>query len=180
MTTTTPDSQTTFTATKAAPAKAQIEHSPLQALRKGIDLAGQKGLFIALPVIFLWFGGMKFTAYEAGAIEGLIANSPFIAFLLNVFSAQTVSNLIGLVELAIAGLIAARFFAPRLAVIGSAGAVLTFLLTFSFFFTTPGVFLADVSGPAISVLPGQFLLKDLALLAASFWVLNDSLKAVGK
>jgi hypothetical protein len=32
--------------------------------------------------------------------------------------------------------------------------------------------------PAITVAPGQFLLKDVGLLAASFWVLVDSLKAM--
>jgi len=51
-------------------------------------------------------------------------------------------------------------------------------LPFSFFFSTPGVFLADVGGLAISVLPGQFLLKDLALLVVAVWAVNDSVKAV--
>ena len=145
--------------------------------RKSIRFLGTKGVFIALPIVFVWFGAMKFTAYEAGAIEGLIANSPFIAFMLSVLGKQGASNLIGVVEIAIAVLIALRFVNPRLAALGATGAVATFVLTFSFFFTTPGVFLADIAGPAISVLPGQFLLKDLALLAASFWALNNSLEA---
>lgn len=145
--------------------------------RTVLDKAASYGPYAALSIVFLWFGGMKFTAYEAGAIEGLIANSPFIAFTLSIFSAQTVSNLIGIVELAIAALLALRFFNPKLAAIGAAGAALTFVLTFSFFFSTPGVFLEGVSGPAISVLPGQFLLKDLALLALSIFLLNDALKA---
>jgi len=32
--------------------------------------------------------------------------------------------------------------------------------------------------PVLSVLPGQFLLKDLVLLSASVWTLGDSLTAV--
>ena len=149
-------------------------------VRNVIRAVAKKGLFVALPIVFLWFGGMKFTAYEAGAIEGLIANSPLVAWLLSVFSPQGASNLIGTVEIAIAILLAVRFVAPKLAAIGAAGAVLTFVVTFSFFFSTPGVFLEEVGGLGISVVPGQFLLKDLALLVASLWALDDALSAAGK
>jgi uncharacterized membrane protein YkgB len=44
----------------------------------------------------------------------------------------------------------------------------TYLITLTFFFSTPGVAETTAGGfPAISALPGQFLLKDLVLLAAS-------------
>lgn len=145
--------------------------------REWLRFAAQKGVFVSLPIVFFWFGGMKFTAYEANAIEGLLANSPFLSILLNLFGAQGAAGVIGAAELTIGGLIAARFVAPRLAIIGTAGAIATFLITISLFVTTPGVFLPDVGGPAISVVPGQFLLKDLTLLAASVWALNDSLDA---
>ena len=36
---------------------------------------------------------------------------------------------------------------------------------------------AETGVPAISVAPGQFLLKDVGLFAASLWVLVDSLKS---
>ncbi|GAA4051874.1 DUF417 family protein [Parerythrobacter jejuensis] len=133
---------------------------------------------VALPVIFFWFGGMKFTSYEAEAINGLIANSPFIAFTLNIFSAQGISNIIGSVEILIGLLIASRFFAPRLAQLGGYLAAATFALTASFFLTTPGVFEPSVGGLGISVLPGQFLLKDIGLFALSLFVAADAAKAV--
>jgi uncharacterized membrane protein YkgB len=44
----------------------------------------------------------------------------------------------------------------------------TYLITLTFFLSTPGVAEATAGGfPAISAVPGQFLLKDLVLLAAS-------------
>ncbi|NIZ63243.1 hypothetical protein DL239_19950 [Sedimentitalea sp. CY04] len=136
-----------------------------------------KGLFASLILVFLWFGGMKFTAYEAGAIRGLIENSPFLGWLYAGLSEQAVSILFGLAELTIAGLLAARFFAPKLAVFGGIGAVMTFLVTLSFFFSTPGVFIPE-SGPlAISVVPGQFILKDAVLLFASLFALGNALAA---
>lgn len=133
--------------------------------------------YIALPIIFLWFGGMKFTAYEAESINGLIANSPFISFLLGIFSGQAVSNLIGSVEIVIGLLIALRFIAPALAHYGALASAATFALTSSFFLTTPGVFEPSVGGLGISVLPGQFLLKDIGLFALSLWAAADSLAA---
>ena len=144
-----------------------------------IEAAGRFAPYGALALIFLWFGGMKFTNYEAEAIAGLITSSPFVGWTLPVFGPQAVSVAIGLIELLIAACLAARFAAPKLAVFGAGAAVATFLVTFSFFFTTNGVFIADMPGPAISVLPGQFLLKDLGLLALSVALLHDSCRAAG-
>jgi hypothetical protein len=73
---------------------------------------------------------------------------------------------LGCLEILAALLIAIRPLAPRISVIGSAMGILLFLSTLSFLFTTPGV--AAGSGfPVLSVLPGQFLLKDLVLVSAS-------------
>ena len=57
--------------------------------------------------------------------------------------------------------------------------VLLFAGTLSFLFTTPGV-LAAAGFPVLSVLPGQFLLKDLVLLGVALWTLGDSLAAAAR
>ncbi len=142
-----------------------------------LNIAATKAPYIALAIVFLWFGGMKFTAYEAKAIQGLVANSPLISFVYEIFSVQTVSVLIGLVEITVAALLLGRLISPRLSALGAAGAAVTFLLTFSFFLSTPGVGLAGHGPFAISVVPGQFLLKDLALLFFSLVLLRESLSA---
>jgi reactive chlorine resistance protein C len=49
-----------------------------------------------------------------------------------------------------------------------------FVTTLSFMATTPGTFEPSLGFPAISVVPGQFLLKDIGLLAVSLWILADS------
>ena len=92
-------------------------------------------------------------------------------------SVAGVSGLIGVIEVTTGLLIAARFFSAKLGALGGAMASGTFLITLSFFFTTPGVAEAAAGGfPVISVLPGQFLLKDLVLLAVSLWIFVDGLK----
>lgn len=142
-----------------------------------LDRSVGKLVFLSLVAVFLWFGAMKFTAYEAEAIEGLIANSPFVSFLLDLFGRSGAAILIGTIELIIAALLAMRYVAPRFAALGAFGASATFLLTSTFFITTPGVFLPEIGPLAISVLPGQFLLKDVVLLAVSLWALKDALAA---
>ncbi len=164
------------TATQIQPIQAQA--SSLQKYENVIGTAAQFLPYASLVLVFLWFGGMKFTQYEAEAISGLITNSPLVSFLGPVLGTQGSSILIGCAELTIAACLALRIVSARIAVIGAVGAIATFAITFSFFFSTPGVFMNDVGSFAISVLPGQFLLKDIALLALAVVVLNDSIKAV--
>jgi uncharacterized membrane protein YkgB len=53
-----------------------------------------------------------------------------------------------------------------------------FLTTLSFLATTPGVWEPSAGGcPALSGKPGQFLIKDLALLGISLWSLGEAWKA---
>ena len=86
--------------------------------------------------------------------------------------------MLGVVEVAIALLIAARPFSPRASALGSALAVGMFLTTLSFLVTTPGVWEASAGGfPALSGKPGQFLIKDLALLGISLWTFGEAWKA---
>ena len=55
----------------------------------------------------------------------------------------------------------------------------TFLITLTFFVSTPGVAEPTAGGfPAISAPIGQFLLKDLVLLAASINLLLASIRAI--
>jgi uncharacterized membrane protein YkgB len=46
--------------------------------------------------------------------------------------------------------------------------------------STPPVWESSLGGfPALSVAPGQFLLKDLVLLGASIWTLGEALTDTG-
>ncbi len=131
-----------------------------------------------LALIFLWIGGMKFTAYEAQGIRPLAENSPLMSWLLAVLSTQAFSNLLGVVEIATGVLLALRPLSALAAAIGSGMAIATFLTTLSFLFTTPGWERSLGGFPALSALPGQFLLKDVVLLGAAVWSLREALAAL--
>ena len=82
-------------------------------------------------------------------------------------------------EIVAALLIAVRPLWPRASAVGSLLAVVLFLGTLSFLFTTPGVVATHAEGvPVLSALPGQFLLKDLVLIGVALWTLGDSLGAL--
>jgi len=128
-----------------------------------------------LVVTLLLIGVLKFTAGEAQGIQPLVANSPLMSWLYRIFNLQTVSNLIGAIEIAVAALIALRPFSAKLSFIGSIGAVITFLLTVSFLFSTPGAFRFSHGFPLLGD-AGQFLIKDLVLLGASIWTAAEARK----
>ena len=131
----------------------------------------------ALVIVFLWFGGMKFTAYEAGGIAPFMANSPLMSFLLSLFGVQGASYVIGVLELSTAMALIGGAFIPALSLLGALMSCATYFLTLTFFITTPGVAEASAGGfPAISAFPGQFLLKDAVLLAASACLALASLR----
>ena len=127
-----------------------------------------------LVLVLGWIGAMKFTAYEAEGIKGLVQTSPFMSWLYKVLSVQTTSNLIGVAELTAAVLIAIRPLSSKLSAIGSVLAVFTFLTTLTFLFSLPGWEKSLGGFPALSG-SGGFLLKDTVLLGAAFFTLGDSL-----
>ncbi|AOB30264.1 hypothetical protein AKI39_05505 [Bordetella sp. H567] len=151
----------------------------LQIAEKGVGSFSALALLRwALVVIFLWFGGMKFTAYEANGIAPFIAHSPVMGWLNGMFGVQGTSYVIGVLELATAAALIIGAFQPIFSALGAAMSAATYLITLTFFFSTPGVAEATAGGfPAISAMPGQFLLKDLVLLAASLSLLFASVQA---
>ncbi len=131
-----------------------------------------------LVVVIGWIGALKFANFEAHQIQPLVANSPFMGWLYDFLPVYTFSALLGVVELAAAVLLAIKPLAPKLSIIGSLLAIVLFVSTLSFLFTTPGVGEPAGGGfPAIS-LTGEFLLKDIPLLGLSFWTLADAIRAI--
>jgi uncharacterized membrane protein YkgB len=145
-----------------------------------VTTVGVHALRLTSATVLGWIGAMKFTAYEAGAIEGLVASSPLTSWLYSVLSLQGASNLIGATEIATAALLLLGFKFPKLGVLGALGALLTFFVTSSLLFTAP-VTEASLGGfPALSVVPGQFLLKDIVLLTGAIFLTGDALRRLAQ
>lgn len=129
-----------------------------------------------LVVVLAWIGFGKYVKMESRV---LIEHSPLMSWIYHVFSVTVVARGLGTMEIVAALLIAIAPLSPRLSAIGSALAVMLFLGTLSFLFTTPGVVANHAEGiPVLSAQPGQFLLKDLVLIGVAIWTLGDSFTAM--
>jgi reactive chlorine resistance protein C len=130
-----------------------------------------------LVVVLLLIGLLKFTAAEAAGIQPLVAHSPLMSWMYVVLSVQGVSNLIGMIEIVVAVLLVLRPVSAKASFVGSLGSIVTFLLTTSFLFSTPGAVQLSHGLPVLGD-AGQFLIKDVVLLGASFWTAAEALAAM--
>ncbi|WP_240483258.1 MULTISPECIES: YkgB family protein [unclassified Mycobacteroides] len=132
----------------------------------------------ALVFVIAWIGALKFTTYEANAIQPLVASSPLMSWVYDIFSVTTFSAVLGVVELATAALIAVKPWAPRASIVGSVMAIGMFVVTLSFMFTTPGVMALEAAGFPVLSMVGNFLVKDVVLLAVALWTLGDAVRTL--
>ena len=145
---------------------------------KMLESFGAGILRYGLVAILLYFGAFKFHPVEAAGIEPLVANSPLMSWLLTFLSIRGVSNLLGVTEITIAILIALRPFLPKASALGSIVAIGMFLITLTFLFTTPGVWVHVDGFPLPVPASGGFLIKDVFLLGAAVWTAGEALRGM--
>ena len=138
---------------------------------------GAVALRWSLVLIFLWFGCLKFTAYEAEGIAPLAMNSPLLSWAYQMLGQRGFAMALGVVEVSIGILIALRPVSPQLSGIGSVGSIITYLITLSLLLSTPEVWQEGKGFPFLSGMVGQFLIKDVVLLAASIWIAGEAFAA---
>lgn len=137
------------------------------------NLLSRIGYYISLfgaALILLWIGIFKFTPTEAAAIKPLVENHFLTFFVYKIISVQAVSNLIGAIEIIIALLL---IFSAKFAVLkkyAGIGMIVTFLVTLSYLFTTPGIW-KIVDGVPVT---DFFILKDLMLLGFGFMIVQNN------
>jgi len=115
-------------------------------------------------LIFISFGIQKFTPQSAQGVALYISNSPFVSWL-SIFGIRGEADLLGIIELTTATLLAGGAFIPILSTLGSLMGIGTFAITWSFLFSTPDVVKWSLSTDPIALnLTGGFLFKDIVLL----------------
>lgn len=126
-------------------------------------------MLLGLILVLGWIGGMKFTGPEADGVEPLLKTSPvFNWWLTTTFDKQAASNVIGIIELVTVALLSAYWWNRKLFTFGYLLAAFTFVVTLSFLVTFGPAWNAKMGGFPYLTSSGQFLLKDLPLLAACF------------
>jgi uncharacterized membrane protein YkgB len=128
-----------------------------------------------MVLIFVSFGIQKFTPQSAEGLVLYISNSPFVSWF-SIFGIRGEAYVLGIIELTTAVLLAAGAFIPVLSALGSLIGIGTFAITWSFFFSTPGVVKWSLSTDPIAWnLTGEFLYKDVVLLCVCFVLFLASL-----
>lgn len=116
--------------------------------------------YLSTSLILFWIGAFKFTPTEAEVIRPLVENHPLMSWMYDLFSVKAVSEIIGVIEIitALLLLLGLKWKAGR--IFGGLWVVVTFLITISFLFTTPGMWKIVDGFPVTDF----FILKDLVIL----------------
>jgi uncharacterized membrane protein YkgB len=133
----------------------------------------------SMVIMFLFFGYQKWWPYEAERLVPFISNGPLIFWLYPVFGHQGASWFLGICEWTFGALLLSGFWDKRLGILGAAGSTATFIAT-----VTIIPFMPDGWDPAAGfpAMTGNvpFLMKDVVLLAVSFYLLQqDVMRVVG-
>jgi uncharacterized membrane protein YkgB len=168
--------------------------------------AGIMAMKIAIAIIFLWIGALKFVPYEADSITPFVAHSPLLSFfyahpadyaahltkegvLIPIERAWQTANHtyafskgLGSVELVIGGLTLVGLVSRRLGLIGAILAFATPFVTLSFLVTTPEAWvpaLGDMQHgfPYLSG-AGRLVIKDVALLPGAWLIIVDTARTL--
>jgi uncharacterized membrane protein YkgB len=142
----------------------------------GLASVGFSVMRYGLATTFLWVGALKFKDYEVENAEPLVTASPLTSRLREKLGARKFARLVGVTQITLGSLIAAKPIMPRASAVGSFGAAGMMLGTLSFLVTTPEAWQEGQGMPQLSML-GEALLKDGVLLGASLLTADESLRA---
>jgi uncharacterized membrane protein YkgB len=131
----------------------------------------------SMVIIFLLFGYQKWWEYEAQVLIPYISNGPLIFWMYPVFGVRGASWFLGVSEWLICVLLFAGFWDKRFGILGALGSCLTFVTTVTIIPFMPNGWDPAAGFPAMA---GNvpFLLKDVVLLAVSFYLLKQDVVRV--
>jgi uncharacterized membrane protein YkgB len=131
----------------------------------------------SMVIIFLLFGYQKWWQYEAQVLIPYISNGPLIFWMYPVFGVRGASWFLGVSEWVICVLFFAGFWDKRFGILGALGSCLTFVTTVTIIPFMPNGWDPAAGFPAMA---GNvpFLLKDVVLLAVSFYLLKQDVVRV--
>ena len=132
----------------------------------------------SMVIIFLFFGYQKWWAYEAERLIPYISNGPLIFWLYPAFGVRGASWFLGSCEWTFGTLLFLGFWNKRLGILGALGSCATFIGTVTIIPFMPDGW--DASAGGFPAMTGNvpFLMKDVVLLAASFYLLKQDVMRV--
>lgn len=132
----------------------------------------------SMVIICLFFGYQKWFPYEADALIPYINHGPLIFWLYPVFGIRGATYFLGAAEWVFGALLLLGFWNKRLGILGALGLCFSMISTFTIIPFMPGGWAASAGGFPAMTEKDAFLMKDLGLFAASFYLLKqDAVRA---
>ncbi|HEY4311031.1 MAG TPA: DUF417 family protein [Pirellulales bacterium] len=147
----------------------------LKILKKDLDYHVIRA---SMVVIFLFFGYQKWFDYEAQALIPYIGNGPLLSWMYPVFGIRGATYFLGVSEWLFGGLLLLGFWNKKLGILGALGSCFAFVATVTIIPFMPDGWAASAGGFPAMTEKVAFLLKDLVLFAASFYLLRQGVLRV--
>jgi uncharacterized membrane protein YkgB len=132
----------------------------------------------SMVLIFLFFGYQKWWEYEAQALIPYISNGPLIFWMYPVFGIRGATWFLGVSEWLFGALLFWGFWNKKAGVLGALGGCASFVSTTTIIPFFPDGWAASAGGFPAMKENVAFLMKDLVLLAVSFYLLKQDLLRV--
>ena len=132
----------------------------------------------SMVIIFLFFGYQKWFEYEAQALIPYISNGPLIFWMYPVFGIRGATYFLGVSEWLFGGLLFLGFWNKNLGILGALGSCFSFIATVTIIPFMPDGWAASAGGFPAMTERVAFLMKDLVLLAVSFYLLKQDVMRV--
>jgi uncharacterized membrane protein YkgB len=127
----------------------------------------------SMVIVYFFFGYQKWFDYEAKGLIPFFTHGPLIFWMYPVFGMKGATYLLGVSEWLFGALLLAGFWNKKLGVLGALGSVITFLCTVTIIPFMPDGWEASAGGFPAMVGNVAFLMKDVVLLAVSFYLLKQ-------
>jgi uncharacterized membrane protein YkgB len=127
----------------------------------------------SMVIIYFLFGYQKWFDYEAQGLIPFFTHGPLIFWMYPVFGIKGSTYFLGVSEWLFGALLLAGFWNKRLGLLGALGSVVTFISTVTIIPFMPDGWAASAGGFPAMVGNVAFLMKDVVLLAVSFYLLKQ-------
>lgn len=131
-----------------------------------------------MVVIFFFFGYQKWFQYEAQGLIPYISHGPLIFWMYPIFGVRGATYFLGVAEWIFGALLFAGFWNKKLGILGALGAIGSFVATSTIIPFFPDGWAASAGGFPAMTEHVAFLMKDLVLLAVSFYLLKQDVERV--
>ena len=134
----------------------------------------------SMVFVYAFFGYSKWWPYEQQALVPLISHGPLISWMLPVFGIQGTGRFLGTSEWLFGTLLLLGFWNKKLGVLGALGACGSFVATTSIIPFLPNAWAPSAGGFPAMTDNVAFLMKDVVLFAAAFYLLKQDVLRVSR